>query len=458
MPIESSLAPVLIADDQPDVLDALRLLLRTEGYTTQTATSPHAALRFLEANEYSLVLMDLNYARDITSGQEGLSLLTKIKALNPHIPVVVMTAWGSIELAVETTRRGAGDFVTKPWDNRRLLATIKSQLELAAALKKNARLEAEMQTLRGPSPLLIAKSQAMQSVIDVIERVGPSDANILITGENGTGKGVVAQKIHAASRRREQSFIPVNMGGIPSGVFESELFGHVKGAFTDARADRVGRFELANGGTLFLDEIGNVPMDQQSKLLRVVETGTFERVGSSRSTKVDIRLISATNADLERQVTEGHFRQDFLYRLNTVEIHLPPLRDRPEDIPVLADHFLKTHSARYGRTISGYDDSALWTLAKHSWPGNIRELDHAIERGVLMARNATVTAADLRLNGGSSKHPRFEEMSLEQIEAHFIKQALARCDGNANRAAEILQLSRSALYRRLDALKLAGNS
>jgi DNA-binding NtrC family response regulator len=361
-----------------------------------------------------------------------------------------MTAWASVEVAVEAMRRGAKDFVAKPWENPRLVSIVKNQIELAGAVRAYQRLEQENQILRGKGgPTLIAQSAAMRPVLEVISRVGPSDANVLITGENGTGKGVVAQALHAVSVRAGKPFISVNMGGLPEGVFESELFGHVRGAFTDAKTDRAGRFELADSGTLFMDEIGNIPMSQQSKILRVLETGELERVGSSRTYRVNVRLISATNADLPSEVGAGKFRQDLLFRLNTIHIHLPPLRERREDIPLLAQHFLKGHVERYRKAITGFDDAALEAMRNYSWPGNVRELDHAVERGVLMTQAKVVRAPDLGLNAGQSA-PRLEDMSLEEVEGFLIKKTLARCDGNARKAAEQLGLSRSAFYRRLE--------
>jgi DNA-binding NtrC family response regulator len=445
---------ILVADDQPDVLEALRLLLKAEGYLIDTAKSPGSVMKAVEQRDYALALIDLNYARDTTSGQEGLDLLAKLQAADSTLPVVVMTAWASVEVAVEAMRRGAKDFITKPWDNPRLIAIVKNQIELASAVRAYLRLEQENQILRGKGgPNLIAQSAAMRPVLEIISRVGPSDANVLITGENGTGKGVVAQALHAVSARAGKPFISVNMGGLPEGVFESELFGHVRGAFTDAKADRAGRFELADGGTLFLDEIGNIPLSQQAKILRVLETGELERVGSSRTYRVNVRLVSATNADLQTEVAAGKFRQDLLFRLNTIQIHLPPLRERREDIALLAQHFLKAHVERYRKAITGFDDGALEAMRDYAWPGNVRELDHAVERGVLMTQGKVVRAPDLGLNAGQAA-PRLEDMSLEEVEAFLIKKTLARCDGNARQAAEQLGLSRSAFYRRLERYKL----
>jgi len=441
---------ILIADDQPDVLEALRFLVKGEGYTAEAVTSPAAAVDAVESRDFDAVLMDLNYTRDTTSGQEGLELLNRIQTLDTTLPVIVMTAWGSVELAVEAMRRGARDFIQKPWDNARLSAILKTQIELGRALRKGQRLEAENRALRAERfPQLIAGSAAMRPVLDVISRVGPSDANVLITGDNGTGKGLVAQTLHSVSLRSTRPLVTVNTGGLAEGVFESELFGHVKGAFTDAKSDRVGRFEMADGGTLFLDEIANISQGLQAKLLRTIETGEFERVGSSKTRRVDVRVFSATNADLSAAVTEGRFRQDLLFRLNTIEIRLPPLRDRREDLPVLAAHFLRQHAEHYRKPITGFDEGAIKALLSHGWPGNIRELDHAVERAVLMAQGDNIRAGDLGLRAGREGPPRLEEMSLEDVEALLIKKALARFDGNVSHAANALGLSRSALYRRL---------
>jgi DNA-binding NtrC family response regulator len=445
---------ILVADDQPDVLEAMRLLLKAEGYQIETVKSPAAVVKAVEARDFSLAIIDLNYTRDTTSGQEGLDLLAKLQAADATLPVVVMTAWASVEVAVEAMRRGAKDFITKPWENPRLLAIVKNQIELAGAVRAYRRLEQENQILRGKGGFnLIAQSAAMRPVLEIISRVGPSDANVLITGENGTGKGVVAQALHSVSVRAGKPFIAVNMGGLPEGVFESELFGHVRGAFTDAKTDRAGRFELADSGTLFMDEIGNIPMSQQAKILRTLETGEFERVGSSRTSHTNVRLISATNSDLNAEVATGKFRQDLLFRLNTIHLHLPPLRERREDIPLLAQHFLKQHVTRYNKPITGFEDAALEAMKNYAWPGNVRELDHSVERGVLMAQGKVLRAPDLGLNAGQAA-PRLEDMSLEEVESFLIKKTLARCDGNARKAAEELGLSRSAFYRRLERYKL----
>ncbi len=440
---------ILIADDQTDVLEALRILLKGEGHQTDAVTSLAGAMQALEKRDYSLLLMDLNYTRDTTSGQEGLEVIPRIQAVDNTLPIVVMTAWATIDLAVEAMKRGARDFIPKPWDNERLLAVVRTQIELAGALRKGRRLEAANQLLRGNAPNIIAESPRMRPVLELISRVAPSDANILITGENGTGKGLVARALHALSSRGSHSMITVNMGGLSETLFESELFGHVKGAFTDAKTDRAGRFELADESTLFMDEIANIPMNQQAKLLRVIETGEFERVGSSKTMKANVRIVSATNANLTEDVAAGKFRQDLLFRLNTIEISLPPLRERREDIMPLANSFLRAHATRYRKNLGGFEEKARDLLMQHQFPGNVRELDHVIERAVLMSQGQQVKANDLGLTSGRDDSPRLEDMSLEEVEAFLIKKALSRYDGNARRAAEALGLSRSAFYRRL---------
>ncbi|WP_263357218.1 sigma-54-dependent transcriptional regulator [Acidicapsa ligni] len=450
---------LLIADDQPQILEALRLLLKPEGYQLELVRTPALLLEALSHESFDGVLIDLNYTRDTTSGQEGMDLVVRVKEIDPQLPVVVMTAWGNIDLAVEAMRRGAGDFIQKPWENARLISVLRTQMELHRSQKRTQWLEAENRILRAPgAPDFIATAPSMRQVIETMSRVGPSDANVLITGEHGTGKEVVAQMLHRLSSRSSRTLVAVNTGALPEGTFESELFGHVKGAFTDARTDRIGRFELANGGTLFLDEIANIPIRQQAKLLRVLETGELERVGSSRTQSVDVRIVSATNANLRQDCAEGRFREDLLFRLNTVEIELPPLRERREDIPALAGHFLARHATRYRRQIQGLEPSALQLMLQYNWPGNVRELDHTVERAVLMARGDRIDAVDLALHpqrssssstasGGSQS---LDEMSLETVESILIRKALARVGGNVSQAADALGLSRGALYRRIE--------
>lgn len=442
---------VLAADDQKEVLEALRLLLKGEGFELEAVHSPEAALAAMGDRDYDVALIDLNYTRDTTSGEEGLELLRRIREMESSLPVVVVTAWGSIEVAVEAMRQGAADFVEKPWENARLLSVLRTQVELGRARRRGERLEAAQRLAReGVGRDFIAESPAMQPVLELIEQVGPSEASVLITGENGTGKSLVAELLHARSPRAERSMVTVHVGGLSPTVFESELFGHVRGAFTDAKSDRAGRFELADGGTIFLDEVGTVPMAQQPKLLRVLECGELERVGSSKTLRVDVRVVAATNADLERAVAEGTFRQDLLFRLRTVEIRIPPLRERREDLEPLARHFLARYAGRYGKPVAGLAASALEAMARHSWPGNVRELDHAVERGVLLARGERLTDVDLGLATAPPRAPGLEHQTLDEVERRLVEQALRRHDGNISQAAEELGISRAALYRRLE--------
>ena len=443
---------VLIADDQPEVLRALSFICSAEGYQALTVNSPAAVLAKLGKEDFDVLLIDLNYHQDNASGEEGLELLKQIRAIDSSIPVVVMTAFASIKLAVEAVQLGAKDFLQKPWENERLLSILRTQIALRDAIRVQERLEAENSTLRSSqTPLagFVAKSSAMQQVREIIEQVAPSDANVLITGENGVGKGVAVRMLHQLSLRSAQPLITVNMGGLPEGVFESEMFGHVKGAFTDARADRAGRFELADNGTLFLDEIANLTATQQAKLLRVLETGEFERVGSSKTRHADVRILTATNADLRKEIEAGRFREDLYFRLNTIQIHLPALRERLEDIPVLAGEFLTELMQRYRRQIQGFHPEAAAALKAYSWPGNVRELRHVVERAVLLTRSSVVQAADLGIQGAPAKAPQLEQMDLDSAEVFLINRALARHNGNALLAAKDLGLSRSAFYRRL---------
>jgi DNA-binding NtrC family response regulator len=444
---------IFVADDQRDVVESLRLLLKGEGYAAETFDHPDALVGALRKQAADAVLMDLNYTRDTTSGEEGLDAIARIRAFDAHTPLVVMTAWGSIALAVEAMRRGAQDFIEKPWDNDRLLTVLRTQVALGQALNRTRALEAENRHLTAGDTELIAESPVMQPVLETIERVAPSDANVLITGESGCGKGLAARAIHDRSARRERSLVVVNIGSLSETVFESEIFGHVKGAFTDAKADRIGRFELADGGTLFLDEIANIPVAQQARLLRVLEGGQFERLGSSRTQQADVRVLAATNANIRKEIEAGRFREDLLYRLNTIHIHLPPLRERGDDIMRLAQRFLEQHAQRHRRPVERFTDAGLSALRRYSWPGNVRELSHVVERAVLMAHGATIGPADLRLDappagGNAERRP----MTLEAIENDAIRAALARHDGNVVAAADELGMSRSALYRRMEKL------
>src|SRR5262245_930571 len=446
---EAEVPRVLLADDQQDVLVALKLLLADDGYRLETAATPPAVLSAVEERQFDAVVMDLNYTRDTTSGREGLTLLQCIRGMDSSLPVIVMTAWGSIEGAVEAMKHGANDYVEKPWNDERLRRTLNTQIELGRAQRQSARLQAQNQRLqRAGLPAMIAESPPMENLIGILERVAASDANVLITGEHGTGKDVVAQWLHAASHRASKPLVTVNAGGLSEGVAESELFGHVKGAFTDARTDRIGCFALADGGTLFLDEIANMSPRLQAKLLRVLQTGELQRVGSSRTIHVNVRVLSATNADIQKEREQGRFREDLYYRLNTVQVHLPPLRDRGDDVLLLAAHFLGIYADKYDRDVKGFDHAGQTALRLHAWPGNVRELAHAVERAVLLARGDRITAQDLGLQARTdSVSP--DEMTLEEAERTFIRKVLARHSGNVIAAAEQLGMSRSALYRRI---------
>ena len=442
---------VLVADDQPHILEAVELLLEPQGIHVDCVRSPQLLLEALGQADYDVLLIDLNYTRDTTSGQEGLDLLARLQEIDPRMPVIVMTAWGNIDLAVESIKRGARDFIQKPWENERLISLVRVHAELHQALRRARQLELENRLLRAEGmPDFVAAAPSMQPVLELIGQVGPSDANVLITGEHGTGKEIVSKLLHAASPRSRMALVAVNAGGLPEGTFESEIFGHVKGAFTDARSDRVGRFELANGGTLFLDEIANVPLRQQAKLLRVLETGELERVGSSQTRRVDVRVLSATNANLPEEAKAGSFREDLLFRINTVEIHIPALRERREDIPLLAVHFLNRNRSRYRKQVTGFSPAAMQQMMQYPWPGNVRELEHTVERAVLLCRGEEIEPANLAIASVKSSATNFENMSIDEVEALLIRKVLRRCDGNISQAAEALGLSRAALYRRIE--------
>ncbi len=442
---------VLVADDQPHVLEAVELLLKPQGIEIDCVRSPQLLLEALSERDYDVALIDLNYTRDTTSGREGLDLLARIQEFDTRLPVIVMTAWGNIDLAVESIKRGARDFIQKPWENERLLSLIRVHAELHQALRRARQLELENRLLRAEGmPDFVASAPSMQPVLELIARVGPSDANVLITGEHGTGKEIVARLLHTASPRARMSLVAVNAGGMPEGTFESEFFGHVKGAFTDARTDRVGRFELANGGTLFLDEIANVPLRQQAKLLRVLESGELERVGSSQTRRVDVRLLCATNALLHEEAKAGNFREDLLFRINTVEIHLPALRDRREDIPLLAQHFLSRLRTRYRKQVGSISAAAMQLMLQYVWPGNVRELEHTMERALLLCTSEEIEPANLSIGTARTATPSLDSMSIDEMEAMLVRKVLRRCDGNITQAAESLGLSRAALYRRME--------
>lgn len=449
-PRAPSAAPprILVADDQPDVLQALRLLLKNQGFMADAVTSPAAILAALEQKDYDVLLMDLNYTRDTTSGNEGLDLLNHLRDADPHLSVVVMTAWGSVQGAVEAVKRGAKDYIEKPWDNDRLVATLRTQTALCRALRRTERLEVENQMLRrGQLPEIVRESRAMARVDELIERVGPSDANVLITGEHGTGKELVARRVHAASQRADAPLVTVNVGGLSDEAFEVELFGQSRGG--EAPVDRLGCFEMADGGTLLLDDVSTLPASQQAKLLRVLQTGELQRTGSPKTRRIDVRVLCSTNVDLHAEVSEGRFREDLLYRLNTVEVLVPSLRERRDDVPVLARTFLREQVERYNSPAEDFSPEALNALLEHPWPGNVRELEHAVERAVLMAEADEVSVADLGLRQRDTGLPVLETMTLNAAEKVLIQKALRRCDGNVTQAAGVLGVSRSALYRRL---------
>jgi DNA-binding NtrC family response regulator len=444
---------ILIADDQPEVRQALSILLRCEGLQTFEAGSPEEVSRVLRDEPVDLVLMDLNYRRDTTSGREGVELIAKIRETDPDVPLVAMTAWGSIEVAVAALKAGASDFVEKPWDNVRLLSVVSNQLKSARAQRSERKYRAlvEMQHKDLVPEGIIAASPQMQDVLDTVGRVADAMAPVLITGENGVGKGLVATMLHRRSCRSRGALVEVNMGSIPEHLFESEMFGHVRGAFTDAFKDRSGRFELADGGTLFLDEIGNLPAAQQAKLLRVLESGQFERVGGTRTLSSDVRVVTATNVNLPERVAAGHFRQDLYYRLNTVEIHVPPLRERPDDILLLAQHFLERHGKRYDRKAE-LSDAARNRLIEHAWPGNVRELSHTIERALLLGKTELIEPHHLSIgpaDASAGAMPMPAVMTLEEAERSLIRDALDRYNGKVDQAADALGVSRSAMYRRM---------
>jgi len=443
-------ATILIADDDEDIRLALALLLQAKGFRTLEAANAKEVTIQAERQNPDLVLLDMNFSRDTTSGDEGLEILQQLKKNN--IPVILMTAWGSIELAVKGLQQGAGDFIEKPWHKEKLLNSIHQQLSLNKLQQENqgyrsllnAAVESTMQ------PAWICQSPAMQSIAQLIKQIAPTDANVLILGENGTGKSLLAERIHQLSTRQHDPLISVNMAAIPENLFESELFGHQKGAFTDAKQHRIGRFQLADQGSLFFDEIGSLPLNLQPKLLRVLETGHYEILGSSQTQRTNVRLISATNANLAQLVTDGAFRQDLLYRLNTLVITIPPLRERLADIRLLADNFIAKFTQKYHKEPLALSGAALTKLTQHNWPGNIRELSHVIERAVLLATHFEITDSQLLLDTVSNEQHQIILQPLEIAEQQLIEKAMSVTQGNVIEAAKILDISRNALYRRLD--------
>ncbi len=447
---------VLVADDQVDILRSAQLLFDSEDIDSVTCSSPAEVLYHIQQQEFDVILLDLNYQRDTTSGNEGLKLINEIQAKTDTTAIVAMTAWASVDIAVEAMKLGAKDFITKPWDVERLLTIINNQCELSRSIVKQSKLVTENQLLRGVNnDELICQSTAMQEVITRFKQIAQSDANILLTGENGTGKSMLADICHQMSHRVNESFISVNMGGLATSVFESEIFGHQKGAFTGATADRIGRFELADGGTLFLDEIANLSEYHQATVLRLLETGQFERLGSSKTRRCDVRIISASNSDIPTLIEQGKFREDLFYRINTVPIHIPTLRERIADIIPLARQCIEKFQQKYQKHDLKLTHQAEQLLLAYHWPGNVRELTHSIERAVLFSSNDQIKAHDLGLHAGSQQAKFFAEMTLVEMEVKLLKNALNNYPKQPDKMADSLGLSRSALYRKLAKYELS---
>lgn len=440
-------ASILVVDDRSDVRASASFVLEENGYTTLEAESPAQAKSIVKEENIDLILLDMNFSLDTTSGEEGLSFLSWLQASEYQISTVAMTAWSNLELAIQAMQLGASDFLEKPWKNRRLLQIISQQLKVAGLQNQNIKLKQQLEE-RG-SDVYCWRSPSMQSLFQDIENVATADVAILLTGDNGTGKSQLARHIHSLSHRSNETFVSVNMGAISESLFESEMFGHKKGAFTDAKSNRIGRFELAQNGTLFLDEIANIPLPQQAKLLRVLETGEYEPLGSSRTMNADVRIISASNGNFPKLINDELFREDLFYRLNTIELRVPSLKERGEDIQSLAEFFLIKFSHKYSREARSLSSGAISALKSYAWPGNIRELSHLMERAVLLSKKTELSSEDLSLSTslGSCVLPM---MTLEEAEKTLIQQALRQSERNIPKAAEILGLTRSSLYRRLE--------
>jgi DNA-binding NtrC family response regulator len=453
---DSKKGHILVADDDHDVLQAAKLFLKQHVQKVDTEKNPQSIPNLIKNNNYDVVLLDMNFTEDVSSGKEGFKWLKKIHEIDSSLAVVFITAYGDVEKAVKAVKMGATDFVLKPWQNEKLLATVNSALNLTQSRRQVDVLKSQQKQLSAEIDQhyqdIIGQSAAMNKVFETIEKVAKTDANVLITGENGTGKELVARALHRRSERSENVFISVDMGAIPESLFESELFGHVKGAFTDAKESRAGRFEVASGGTLFLDEIGNLPLQLQPKLLSAIETRKVMRVGSNKPIDIDIRLICATNEPIQEMAQNDEFRQDLLYRINTIQIQMPPLRERTEDIPLLADHFLNEYTDKYEKKIQTLSDPALNKLKKYSWPGNVRELQHAVERAVIMAERNILQPEDFLLTSMSNNERSmvFEDYNLEEVEKMVIRKALDKHNGNISKSADELGLSRASLYRRME--------
>lgn len=447
---------ILVVDDDFDVLNAARLYLKQHIEEVDVESNPKLIPSLLKEYDYDTILLDMNFHEDVSSGEEGFYWLEKILEMDPAMSVVLITAYGDVEKAVQAVKKGANDFVLKPWQNEKLLTTVASAMNLSKSKRDFQQLRSQHVALKAdieqPYQNIIGKSRAMEKVFQTIEKVAKTDANILITGDNGTGKELVARALHRRSNRNENAFITVDMGALPESLFESELFGHEKGAFTDARESRAGRFEIANGGTLFLDEIGNLPVHLQPKILSALQTHEIRRIGSNKTTKINIRLICATNLSLTQMVESQKFRQDLLYRINTIEINLPPLRERIDDIPLLAEHFLKLYRTKYRKDIKGITSQALDYLKEYHWPGNIRELEHAVERAVIMTDENNLQKGDFLLTSASDKDYKLPVtgLNLEEIEKTVVRKVVDKHDGNISHAADELGLTRASLYRRLE--------
>jgi len=447
---------ILIIDDDADILQAARLLLKQHVTYIRTEKTPDVLPSLLKNELYDVIFLDMNFAKGATSGKEGFYWLDKIHEMDPNAVVILITAFGDVDMAVRAIKEGASNFILKPWQNERLIATLTTALNLRQTRTEATKLRSKQKQLSEdldqPFHDFIGKSSAMQAVFDAIKKVAKTEANVLILGENGTGKELVARDLHRQSSRREEVFISVDMGALSETLFESELFGHVKGAFTDAKSDRAGRFEIASGGTLFLDEIGNLPLTLQAKLLTVIENRKVTRLGSNKLIDVDVRLICATNMPIHEMVNQNKFRQDLLYRINTVEIRIPPLRERIDDIPALVDHFLKIYCKKYNKPLRRLSSATLKRLEKYHWPGNVRELQHAIERAIIMSDSHVLQPTDfffpIQEQKGDSMS--FDDYNLEEIEKLVIHRAISKHGGNITHASDELGLSRASLYRRLE--------
>jgi two-component system, NtrC family, response regulator HydG len=445
---------ILMIDDDEDVLLAAKMLLKKQNHHVIIEKNPKKIPFLLNNDTYDVILLDMNFSKDITSGKEGFFWLDEIIKHDPTSVVILITAFGDVEMAVRALKQGATDFILKPWQNEKLIATIATAIRLKQSYNEVDKLKKAKEMLEEqiskPFAEIIGKSQAIQEVFNLTDKVAKTDANVLILGENGTGKELIARAIHHRSLRKDNSFVSVDMGAITETLFESELFGHKKGAFTDAREDRPGRFELANGGTLFLDEIGNLTLSLQGKLLSALQSRQVTRVGSNQSLPVDIRLICATNMPLHKMVQEGTFRQDLLYRINTVEVRVPSLYERVEDIPLLAQHYLNHYAKKYHKSVTLLTSEAMDRLKRYAWPGNIRELQHAIERAVIMTDSSTLQESDFLLSRSLSSGPANNTLNLDEVERSAIAKALQMHNGNISKAADELGLTRASLYRRME--------